>query len=79
MSDYRKLFSTTKKRSLLARCVWKLNFMRYVYHQYRLINLLYMYIFQEFHQKLGIDDRKTRAYHPMANGLVEAHNKILKT
>ena len=35
-------------------------------------------IFQEFNQKLGIDNRSTRAYHPMANGLVEADNKILK-
>ena len=36
-------------------------------------------MFQEFHDKLSVDNRKTRAYHPMANGLVEAHNKILKT
>ena len=36
-------------------------------------------MFQEFHKKLDIDDRSTRPYHPMANGLVEAHNKILKT
>ncbi|KAI6659581.1 hypothetical protein LOD99_14504 [Oopsacas minuta] len=36
-------------------------------------------MFQEFHCKLHIDNRSTRAYHPMANGLVEAHNKILKT
>ena len=33
---------------------------------------------QEFHLKLGVENRSTRAYHPMANGLVEAHNKILK-
>ncbi|KAI6653114.1 hypothetical protein LOD99_3950 [Oopsacas minuta] len=36
-------------------------------------------LFQEFHCKLHIDNRSTRAYHPMANGFVEAHNKILKT
>ena len=36
-------------------------------------------MFQEFHKKLDIDDRGTLPYHPMANGLVEAHNKILKT
>ena len=35
-------------------------------------------MFKEFHQKLQVENRKTRAYHPMANGLVEAHNKILK-
>ena len=28
-------------------------------------------MFQEFHKKLDIDDRRSRPYHPMANGLVE--------
>ncbi|KAI6656013.1 Gypsy retrotransposon integrase-like protein 1 [Oopsacas minuta] len=35
-------------------------------------------IFQEFNRNLRIDNRSTRAYHQMANGLVEVHNKILK-
>ena len=34
--------------------------------------------FQNFTEKLNIDDRSTTAYHPQANGLVEAHNKILE-
>ena len=32
----------------------------------------------EFHPKLGVENRSTRAYHLIANGLVEAQNKILK-
>ena len=28
---------------------------------------------------MGVDNRKTTAYHPESNGLVEAHNKIIKT
>ena len=34
--------------------------------------------FKEFHQSLGVDNRSTTAYYPESNGLVEAHNKILK-
>ena len=30
------------------------------------------------HQKLEVDNRRTSAYYPQSNGLVEAHNKILK-
>ncbi|KAI6652983.1 hypothetical protein LOD99_4060 [Oopsacas minuta] len=35
--------------------------------------------FQEFHKKININTRRTTAYHPQSNGLVESHNKILKT
>ncbi|KAI6655806.1 hypothetical protein LOD99_1948 [Oopsacas minuta] len=34
--------------------------------------------FQEFH-KINVNTRRTTAYHPQSNGLVESHNKILKT
>ncbi|KAI6653978.1 hypothetical protein LOD99_3154 [Oopsacas minuta] len=35
--------------------------------------------FQDFHHKLKVHNRKTTAYHPQSNGLVEVHNKIIKT
>ena len=35
--------------------------------------------FEKYHERLGVDNRKTAPYHPQSNGLVEAHNKILKT
>ena len=35
-------------------------------------------MFQEFHQKRQVENRKTRDYHPIDNGVVEANNKILK-
>ncbi|KAI6660753.1 hypothetical protein LOD99_10260 [Oopsacas minuta] len=34
--------------------------------------------FQEFH-KINVNTRRTTAYHPQSNGLVESHNKMLKT
>ena len=34
--------------------------------------------FQSFVRALNIDNRSTAPYHPQSNGLVEAHNKILK-
>ena len=34
--------------------------------------------FKDFHDKLNVENRSTTAYHPQSNGLVEAHNKILK-
>ena len=30
------------------------------------------------HEQLGVDDRRSSPYYPQSNGLVEAHNKILK-
>ena len=41
--------------------------------------ILFLQEFQDFHKKLDVDTRRTTAYHPQSNGLVEAHNKILKT
>ncbi|KAI6655698.1 hypothetical protein LOD99_1838 [Oopsacas minuta] len=35
--------------------------------------------FQEFHKKINVNTRRTTAYHPQSDGLVESHNKILKT
>ncbi|KAI6651864.1 Retrovirus-related Pol polyprotein from transposon 17.6 [Oopsacas minuta] len=34
--------------------------------------------FQEFH-KINVNTRRTTAHHPQSNGLVESHNRILKT
>ena len=34
--------------------------------------------FQDFNSQLDVELRRTTAYHPQSNGLVEALNKIIK-